>query len=105
MLQRITWDHYYGTANKNYHEYLMDDMVKYKKYFYMLRPILACKWIEEKKCPPPVLFNELFNSVLEDDMKSAVEELLAKKNFILKGGMLVASIVGVDMRATMDIDR
>ena len=28
---------------------------------------------------PPVLFDELFNSVLEDDMKSAVEELLAKK--------------------------
>lgn len=84
MLPRITWDHYYGTANKNYHEYLMDDMVKYKKYFYMLRPILACKWIEEKKCPPPVLFDELFNSVLEDDMKSAVEELLAKKILSLK---------------------
>lgn len=71
--------HYYGTANKNYYEYLMDDMVKYKKYFYVLRPILACKWIEEKKCPPPVLFDELFNSVLEEDMKAAVEELLAKK--------------------------
>lgn len=71
--------HYYGTANKNYHEYLMDDMVKYKKYFYVLRPILACKWIEEKKCPPPVLFDELFNTVLEDDMKAPVEELLAKK--------------------------
>lgn len=71
--------HYYGTANKNYHEYLKDDMVKYKKYFYVLRPILACKWIEEKKCPPPVLFDELFNTVLEDDMKAAVEELLAKK--------------------------
>lgn len=27
-----------------------------------------------------------------------------KNNFILKGGMLVASIAGVDMRATMDID-
>ena len=71
--------HYYGTANKNYHEYLLEDMVKYKKYFYVLRPILACKWIEEKKCPPPVLFDELFNSVLEEDMKVAVEELLAKK--------------------------
>lgn len=71
--------HYYGTANKNYHEYLMEDMVKYKKYFYVLRPILACKWIEEKKCPPPVLFDELFNSVLENDMKAAVEDLLAKK--------------------------
>ncbi len=71
--------HYYGTANKNYHEYLLDDMVKYKKYFYVLRPILACKWIEEKKCTPPVLFDDLCASVLEDDMKSAVAELLAKK--------------------------
>lgn len=27
-----------------------------------------------------------------------------RNNFILKGGMLVASIMGVDMRATIDID-
>lgn len=54
-------------------------MVNYKKYFYVLRPILACKWIEEKKCPPPVLFDELVNAVLEEDMKFAVEDLLAKK--------------------------
>lgn len=27
-----------------------------------------------------------------------------RNNFVLKGGMLVASMVGVDMRATMDID-
>lgn len=71
--------HYYGTANKNYHEYLMEDLVKYKKYFYVLRPILACKWIEEKKCPPPVLFDELFDSVLEEDMKPVIADLLAKK--------------------------
>lgn len=71
--------HYYGTANKNYHEYLLEDMVKYKKYFYVLRPILACKWIEEKQCPPPVLFDELFNTVLEDDMKAEITALLEKK--------------------------
>ena len=71
--------HYYGTAKKNYYDYLCDDMVNYKKYFYVLRPILACKWIEEKKCPPPVLFDELVNTVLEDNMKAAVEDLLAKK--------------------------
>lgn len=71
--------HYYGTANKNYHEYLMEDMVRYKKYFYVLRPILACKWIEEKKCPPPVLFDELVESVLEEEMKAAVGELLSQK--------------------------
>lgn len=71
--------HYYGTANKNYHAYLLDDMVKYKKYFYVLRPILACKWIEEKKCPPPVLFHELCRTMLEDDMKAEVTDLVAKK--------------------------
>lgn len=27
-----------------------------------------------------------------------------KDNFILKGGMLVSALVGVEMRATMDID-
>lgn len=71
--------HYYSTANKNYHEYLLDDMVRYKKYFYVLRPLLACRWIEERKCPPPVLFDEMFKTVLEDEMKGHVEELLAKK--------------------------
>ncbi len=71
--------HYYGTANKNYHEYLLDDMVRYKKYFYVLRPILACKWIEERKCAPPVLFEELCGGVLEEGMKEAVRELLGKK--------------------------
>lgn len=77
--------HYYGTANKNYHEYLSDDMVKYKKYFYVLRPILACKWIEERKCPPPVLFDELRNSVLEEDLRSVVEDLRQKKMKMSEG--------------------
>lgn len=71
--------HYYGTANKNYLEYLQEEMVKYKKYFYVLRPILACKWIEKKKCPPPVLFKDLVNEVLENEMKPIVEKLVEKK--------------------------
>lgn len=71
--------HYYGTANKNYHEYLLDELVKYKKYFYVLRPILACKWIEKKQCPPPVLFQSLAEEVLEDTMKPIVDNLLQMK--------------------------
>lgn len=71
--------HYYGTAKKNYHEHLMDELVKYKKYFYVLRPILACKWIEKKACPPPVLFEELAAEVLEEDMKDTVNQLLETK--------------------------
>ncbi len=71
--------HYYGTARKNYHEHLTDEYVKYKKYFYVLRPILACRWIEKKACPPPVLFEELAAEVLEEDMKGVVNQLLETK--------------------------
>ena len=71
--------HYLQMAERNNREYLRGDMVKAKKYFYVLRPILACKWIEEKKCPPPVLFSELYEAVLEEEMKPAVEDLVAKK--------------------------
>ncbi len=71
--------HYYGTARKNYHEHLTDTLVKYKKYFYVLRPILACRWIEKKACPPPVLFEELAREVLEDNLKTVVNQLLEAK--------------------------
>lgn len=75
QIQKLTKDyfscksasyHYYGTANKNYLAYLTEDMVRYKKYFYVLRPLLACKWIEKKQSPPPVLFQELVEEVLEE---------------------------------------
>lgn len=77
--------HYYGTAHKNYQEYLLEEMVQYKKYFYVLRPLLACKWIEQKKCPPPVLFSELLDAVLEEEMKAIVQKLLEMKTRMTEG--------------------
>ena len=76
---KSTLYHYYGTAKSNYREHVSGDLVKYKKYFYVLRPLLACKWIEQKKCPPPVLFRELVDEVLEENMKPVVSDLLRKK--------------------------
>ena len=49
--------HYISMAEGNYREYLKRDMVRAKKYFYVLRPILACQWILEKGTPPPMLFS------------------------------------------------
>ena len=54
--------HYLHMAEGNYREYLQGDMVKAKKYFYVLRPILACRWILEKQVPPPMRFSELVES-------------------------------------------
>jgi len=71
--------HYLSTAHGNYREYVKGETVKLKKYFYVLRPILACKWILDKKCPPPMLFSELVEAELEADMRPVVDELLNLK--------------------------
>ncbi len=71
--------HYLNTASRNYHEFLLDEMVKYKKYFYVIRPLLACKWILDKHCPPPMLFTELADTELDADMKETVDRLLELK--------------------------
>ncbi len=72
--------HYYGTAVSNYKKNFGEaTLVKYKKYFYVIRPLLACKWIEERSCPPPVLFDTLVETVLEEEMRPVVRDLISKK--------------------------
>ena len=51
-------------------------MVKLKKYFYVLRPILACRWILEKQTPPPMLFSELADACLDEALVPAISDLL-----------------------------
>lgn len=71
--------HYLHMAEGNYREYLKGDIVKAKKYFYVLRPILACRWILEMGTPPPMLFSELAESQLPGDLEETVQELLDLK--------------------------
>lgn len=71
--------HYVSMAEGNYREFLKGDMVKAKKYFYVLRPILACRWILEKGTPPPMLFSELMEAELPDKLQPDVNMLLELK--------------------------
>ena len=71
--------HYYGTARNTYESYLQSELVKYKKYFYALRPLLACKYIEEYNCPPPVLFDDLLKLDLPDNLRQGIDQLLEIK--------------------------
>ena len=66
-------------ANGNYREYLRGEEVKAKKYFYVLRPLLACKWILRTNTPPPMLFSELKAAELRSDLKEPVDNLLRIK--------------------------
>ena len=71
--------HYINMAKSNYKAYFQNADVKLKKYFYVIRPILACKWILEKETPPPVLFSELVEAELEADMLPIINKLIEEK--------------------------
>ena len=71
--------HYVSMAEGNYREYLKGDLVKAKKYFYALRPVLACQWILDRGTPPPMLFSELLKTELPVELIDVVNQLLELK--------------------------
>ena len=71
--------HYYGTANSTFKQYLQGDEVKYKKYVYALRPLLACKYIEERHEIPPVKFGDLLKQSLPERLREEIKEMLMIK--------------------------
>lgn len=72
--------HYLNMAKGNYRDYLQGDQVRIKKYFYVLRPILACMWIEKYNSVPPILFQDLVADLLKDgQLKQEIQTLLDRK--------------------------
>ena len=72
--------HYLHMAEGNYRDYLRTDIVRVKKYFYVLRPILACKWIEQTNTMAPMEFHDLVKTQISDKkLKNEIEKLLTRK--------------------------
>lgn len=71
--------HYLNAAKHNYLDYLQDDIVRIKKYFYVIRPILACKWILEKQETPPMIFSELCQCENDPLILNEIRQLLDLK--------------------------
>jgi predicted nucleotidyltransferase len=71
--------HYLHMAERNCREYLRGDVVRLKKYFYVLRPVLACRWIESHESMPPMEFADLVTDQLPSALRPVVEDLLQRK--------------------------
>jgi len=78
--------HYRSMAKANYRGYLKQKQVRLKKYFYVLRPLLAIKWLETRRETAPIEFERLRalvqkNKALNDEisklltMKKAAREM------------------------------
>lgn len=73
--------HYLNMAKGNYRDYLKGSEVKIKKYFYILRPILASGWVEKYNTFPPMLFQTLVEDLIPADslLKKEIMTLLERK--------------------------
>ncbi len=73
--------HYYHMAKGNYERYLMGEEVWTKKYFYVLRPLLAIKWIQAGLGVVPTEFQTLLDRFLPPTLppRDEVDQLLADK--------------------------
>ena len=75
---RAGMHHYLSMAKGVFESELSGEMVRLKKYFYSLRPLLAAKWIADVKSVPPMDFNSL-RKLMPRQFDSVVDELLATK--------------------------
>ncbi len=72
--------HYFHMARGNYRDYLRGDRVWVKKYFYVLRPLLAVRWLEQDLGVVPTEFSALVERVVDDPaVKQEIEALVAAK--------------------------
>jgi len=71
--------HYSHMARGNAREYLFKEKAKLKKYFYVLRPLLAIRYIEKGLGIPPVEFQKLVDSVAPEEIRPGIAHLLVEK--------------------------
>lgn len=72
--------HYLHMARGNVREYLKGDEVWIKKYFYVLRPLLAIRWIERHRERVPMEFGTLMDGAkIDPALRVCINDLLARK--------------------------
>ncbi len=72
--------HYLHMAKGNYEAYFKTKTARLKKYFYVLRPILACMWIERTGEMAPMEFDKLLNQEISaSNLKNEINKLLTQK--------------------------
>ncbi len=72
--------HYSHMAKSNAREYLFKNKVRLKKYFYVMRPLFAIRYIEAGLGIPPVQFQALVDAVSPAELKPGITKLLEIKS-------------------------
>lgn len=71
--------HYLHMAEGNVRGYLQGEVVRTKKYLYVLRPLLGCRWIEQERGVVPMEFERLFVTLDDSALLAMIRQLVELK--------------------------
>lgn len=73
--------HYVNLAKGNFYRYIKDkEEVTYKKYLYVLRSLICCLWIIQKKSVPPTDFQTVMDGVrIEEPLMKELKRIISIK--------------------------
>lgn len=84
--------HYLGLAKSSSKKGLVDGLMDIKKYFYVLRPLLAAYWICTKKTAPPMEFAPLLEQIKSEKKLYAAIQVLTEKKIAAQEGDFTAPV-------------
>ena len=72
--------HYIGWAERTLHRYFRHSDLAAKRYFYVMRPILCCRWIQTIGGQPPLRMQALLAAIeMSAEAKLAIRNLIDRK--------------------------
>lgn len=78
-IPRAGCNHYLSMTANTFENSLSGEQVRIKKYFYALRPVLACLWTIGKGTLPPMEFEPLRSIINNAEVQNAIDALLLQK--------------------------
>ncbi len=102
--------HYHSMALSNYYKNLQKKMVLLKKYFYVLRPLLAIGWIEKYAKIPPIEFGKLCtllpkNGVVIREINSLLEQKkISQEEYFIEPNMILNEFIEGELNRLKNID-
>lgn len=105
---RHTINHYKGIAKNSYLSNDLASKIKLKKLFYVLRPLMAAKWIIKKNEIPPMDIPKLIAIIEDDKIENRINELLeikksANEDYVHKMDKLIIDYISKEFNYVSSI--
>lgn len=89
FVPRAAVHHYLGICHNAIKTGIAGDHIKIKKYFYILRPLLAAIWAADRRSVPPMEFGKLLPQIEgRNALMAAIARLLAEKEVAAEGEII-----------------